>query len=98
MPARATNLNWYSFWFVSNPLDGGALRINWKQTKKNSNWGWWHVQAWERSKLYETDPATWRVKHAAYKKAREELRRSKTGERTLAENKADLQAQLDALE
>ena len=56
------------------------------------------MQAWERSKLYDTDQAQWRVKHAAYKKAREELRKSKTGERTLAEKKADLQAQLDALE
>ena len=40
----------------------------------------------------------WQVKHDAYKKARAELRKSKSGERTLAEKKADLQAQLDALE
>ena len=55
------------------PSDGGAPRINWRQTKKNTNWDWWHVQAWEPSKLYEEDPAKWRIKQAAYKKARQEL-------------------------
>ena len=56
------------------------------------------MQAWERSKLYDKDPAEWRIKQAAYKKAREELKKVKTGERTLAEKKADLKAQLANLE
>ena len=78
--------------------DGGAPRINWKQTKKNTNWDWWHVQAWERSKLYDEDPEKWRINQAAYKKAREELKKEKTGaEQTFAEKKADLKAQLAAL-
>ena len=56
------------------------------------------MQAWERSKLYDEDPAKWRINQAAYKKAREELKKEKTGaERTLAEKKADLKAQLAAL-
>ena len=33
--------------------DGGNPHINWKKIKKNTNWDWWHVQAWERSKLYD---------------------------------------------
>ena len=46
-----------SYSMTYNQSDGGAPRINWKQTKKNTNWDWWHVQAWERSKLYDEDPA-----------------------------------------
>ena len=55
------------------------------------------MQAWERSKLDDTDKAAWQTKNAAYKKAREELQKT-GGERTIAEKKADLQAQLAALE
>ena len=55
------------------------------------------MQGWERSKLYNTNKAQWQTKNAAYKKAREELQKT-GGERTLAEKKADLQAQLAALE
>ena len=49
--------------------DGGKPRINWKTTRKNENWDWWHVQAWERSKLYDEDPAEWKINQAAYKKS-----------------------------
>ena len=41
-------------------------------------------------KLYDKDPAKWRINQAAYKKAREELKKEKAGAgQTLAKEKAD---------
>ena len=84
--------------------DGGGARIDHKTVEFSNKWDYVHQGAWRRSKMYDDDYAKWKAretKHKAWKAAGsngqlrdfEEVKQ----ELTVAQKKAALQAQIDAL-
>ena len=69
-----------SYNLLFKKVDGRKPRIDWKSIRRNGNWDWWHVAAWDRSKMCNEELAKWQTQYAAWKKSRRCSEKCEKGE------------------